>query len=136
MKHISIRRTSEELLVIPIVWTLGIRNFTFESLLKFMLTFLFQQKKKLGLDYILGNKWIILGIIAVILIILIIVIVGATVARRHKASNEAVSSTVPDPVAYNVQCGEAVGIWEQNLTVAVFKVIVGYNLNGFNLHVY
>ena len=82
-----------------------------------------QPKKKIGLDYIMGNKWILLGIIAVILIILIILIVGISVSRRSvEPEPETIVITYDDPVAFNVQCGEATGDWELNHTVAVFKV--------------
>ena len=82
-----------------------------------------QRKKKFGLDYIMNNKWIVLGIVAVILVILIILIVGVTVSRKPPPTAAPVV-TYPAPVAHSLKCGEVVGSWELNNSVAVFKVVI------------
>lgn len=69
----------------------------------------------------MNNKWIILGIIAVTLIILIILIVGVTVSRRRPPTPEKLK-VYADPKVFNLRCQDAVGSWESDHTVAVFKV--------------
>lgn len=86
-----------------------------------MLFFISQRKKKFGLDYIMSNKWIVLGIVAVILVILIILIVGVTVSRKPSPTAPP-TIKYPDPVAHSLKCGEVVGSWELDNSVAVFKV--------------
>lgn len=70
----------------------------------------------------MSNKWIVLGIVAIVLVALIILIVGVTVSRKPLPV-PAAPQVFPDPVVHALKCGEAVGTWELNNTVAVFKVI-------------
>lgn len=72
------------------------------------------------MDYIVGNKWIILGALAVIIIILIVVIVGVSVSRKPPVKEEIKS--YPAPIVNNLRCGRAEGLWEEDFSVAVFKV--------------
>lgn len=73
----------------------------------------------MSVDCIVGNKWIILGAIAIVLVALIILIVGVSVNREPP---QPVILLDKDVTVYGLLCGQAVGTWELNNTVAVFKV--------------
>jgi len=69
----------------------------------------------------MGHKAILLGIISVLLLVLILIVVGVSVTRRRPNEIKSLMGR-PAPIAQALLCGQAVGAWELDDTVAVFKV--------------